>query len=188
MPCKQHKIILGYIAKHVNNNKNIMHTIRYRFHKSFPTGLMLPFTLALTKAIEMWEKSGRVRFVYSISPMLPVDFTITWEVIGKEYGDITKELYSPDISYRNKDEQDTSDTNLIINCDTKWKTKWYHIFRKEFDPILIAHNLGHIMGLCVRKHSKSPDSVMHEVPTKEPSDADFQTLGLALSKRNRRLP
>jgi hypothetical protein len=165
-----------------------MHTIRYKYDPSFPDDkeLELTFHVALLKAMDMWERSGKVQFSYSISSLNPIDFTITWELIGREYGDVTQKLYSPDISYRSKTDQDVCDTNLIINCDTKWRTKWYHLFRKEFNPVLIAHNLGHLMGICTKRHSRDPDSVMYELPTKEPNEKDFQLLSLALSKRIRK--
>jgi hypothetical protein len=148
-----------------------MHTIRYKYDPSFPDDkeLELTFHVALLKAMDMWERSGKVQFSYSISSLNPIDFTITWELIGREYGDVTQKLYSPDISYRSKTDQDVCDTNLIINCDTKWRTKWYHL-----------------MGICTKRHSRDPDSVMYELPTKEPNEKDFQLLSLALSKRIRK--
>lgn len=158
------------------------HRITWRFHKEFPKELKEPFLNAFVQAKEMWEKSGNLEFWW-IGSGIP-DFFVTYELVGKEYGDITKLLYSPKISYRTLD-QDVKDTSLIINCIHKWKYKWYHFFREEFNPIEIAHNLGHVMGLCLKKHVKSEASVMYEQPTKPPTEGDFQILRIALSKQRK---
>jgi hypothetical protein len=154
--------------------------IKYRFSALFPKSLREAFLDAFLKATQMWEKSGVVEFMWTADRP---DFYITYEMIGKEYGDISKQLTTPRMSYRNHMHQEVDDSALIVNCIYKWKTRFYHVFRQEFDPIIIAHNLGHIMGLCIKKHVGNLHSVMFENPISPPGEKDFHILKLALTKK-----